>query len=234
MNGIKTTLVFLGGAVVGATTGYLVTKKILDARYDALMQEEIRKTKDFLEYGRPTIVNTEKEYATPEEAVQALLVKPYQPSDDPRPTVEEVLAEVRNVNKNVFDDEPSEDEYDVDDSAYGIPDFVYDDEVKKRSALLPYVITDEEFAEGDPRHESFSLTWYAKDEVLADDNDEIVDDVAGAVGQENLLRFGHGSNDDRIVYIRNEKRRVDFEIAKHDGSYAEVVGLEDYNRKGRG
>ena len=230
---LKAALVFLGGAAVGASTSYVITKRILDTKYDELMKIELRNMKEHLERPRAIIVNSDKPYATPQAAVDAL-VEPYQPSTDPRPSVEEVLAEVKNSDKNVFDDEPDADEYMKDDSAYGIPDFIYEDEVKKRSSLLPYVITDDEFAEGHPKHEQFSLTWYEGDKILSDDKDEPIDDVNGAVGTENLLKFGHGSNDSRIVYVRNEQRRIDFEIAKHDGTFAEVVGLEDFNRKGRG
>lgn len=231
---LKAALVFLGGAAVGASASFAITKKILDAKYDELMRIEIEKTKKHYK-GRSAalIVNSDKPFATPEDAVTALL-EPYQPTD-PRPRVEDVVNQVVSEDRNVFADEPDADEYDQGtDAAYGIPDFIYEEEVKKRSSPLPYVITDEEFAEGHPGHESYSLTWYAGDNVLADDKDEPVDDVNGAVGRENLLRFGHGSNDSRIVYVRNEKRRIDFEIAQHDGSFADVIGLDEYNRTGRG
>lgn len=231
---LKAALVFLGGAAVGAAASFTITKKILEKKYENELVEELEKTRAYYSNrDKPIIVNHPNTFATPEDAVNALL-EPYKGSDDPRPTVEEVLAEVRNADKNVFDDEPGPDEYLKDDSEYGIPDFVYEDEVKKRSPLLPYVITDEEFNEGHPAHEQFSLTYYEGDKVLADDRDEPVEDIEGAVGRENLLKFGHGSNDSRIVYVRNEKRRIDFEIAQHDGAFADVIGLGDYNRKGRG
>ena len=227
----------VAGAAIGAAVSFVVTKKVLGAKYDTLLQEEIRKTKEHYERRQEqdaALIFPPQLFEGPQSAVDAL-IGTYSPTNDPRPTVEEILAEVKNSDKNVFDDEPSPDEYDQgNDDAYGIPDFIYADEVAKRSPLLPYVITDEEFAEGKEGHESFSLTWYAGDSVLADDKQEIVDDVHGAVGNENLLRFGHGSNDSRIVYVRNDKRRCDFEIGLHDGNFAEVVGLEDYNRKGRG
>ena len=236
----KQTIAFGAGLVVGAAVGYFGTKRMLERQFDAELDEQVVNIKEHYERrAEAVVIGNEQPFPTPEDAVKAL-IEPYEASAqrapyDPRPSVETVIGEVKTTDRNVFDDEPEEDEYDQgDDSAYGIPDFIYEEEVKKRSSLLPYVITDEEFAEGHPGHEQFSLTYYEEDKVLADDQDEVVSDINNTVGVENLLKFGHGSNDSRIVYIRNEKRKVDFEVAQHDGSFAEIIGLSEHNRTGRG
>lgn len=233
----KQALAFLGGAAVGATAAFLITKKVLEKKFDNELTEQVALAKEhYSKRSSAVIINTEQPYASPDEAAEALL-QPYLPTmaDDPRPSVDEVVKDIQSMDRNLFEDEPDQDEYDTsDDAAYGIPDFIYEDEVKKRTALLPYVITDEEFAEGHPGHEQFSLTYYEGDKVLADDKDEVVSDIINTVGQENLLKFGHGSNDSRIVYIRNEKRHVDFEVIQHDGNYADMIGLTEHNRTGRG
>lgn len=233
---LKLALAGLAGAAVGATASFVVVKKILEKKYEQELIDEMAKAREHYEKrSAAVIVNHEQPFATPDEAVAAL-IQPYQdtPVGDPRPNVSEVIKEIQAADRNVFEDEPPVDEYDTGtDAAWAIPDFVYEEEVKKRSSLAPYIITDEEFNESD-EHEKFSLTYYEGDKVLADDHDEPVDDIEGSVGRENLLRFGHGSNDSRIVYVRNEKRKVDFEIAQHDGSFAEIIGLEEFNRKGRG
>ena len=41
------------------------------------------------------------------------------------------------------------------------------------------------------------------------------------IGLGNLGRWGHGSNDENIVYIRNLHLSLDFEVVRDRGSYAE-------------
>lgn len=227
-------LAFLGGAAVGAGVSYYVTRRVLEKKFEDELVAEMEKAKEHYEKRQAAvIINSDKPFDTPAEAAQALL--DYQPTPDPRPRVEDVVKEIKESQRNVFEDQPEPDEYDQgNDSAWAIPDFVLEDEIAKRTPLLPYVITDEEFAEGFPRHEQFSLTYYEGDKVLVDSDDDPVDDIEGSVGRENLLRFGHGSNDSRIVYVRNEKRHADYEVVQHDGTFAEVIGFGEHNRTGRG
>jgi hypothetical protein len=63
---------------------------------------------------------------------------------------------------------------------------------------------------------------------LTDEVDTIVPDVDATVGVENMLRFGHGSGDPNVVYIRNPKLEADFEVTRSAGKYAkEVLGYDD-------
>ena len=61
----------------------------------------------------------------------------------------------------------------------------------------PYVISPEEFGEYE-EYEKISLTYYG-DQVLADENDELVEDVEGAVGFESLTHFGEYEDDSVFV-----------------------------------
>jgi hypothetical protein len=88
----------------------------------------------------------------------------------------------------------------------------------------PYVIPYETvFHELDDGYEDVTLTWYEEDGVLIDSRDEAIPDVEGIVGEANLQKFGHGSRDPNIVYIRNEELQTDFEIVRDSGSYVEKV-----------
>jgi hypothetical protein len=90
----------------------------------------------------------------------------------------------------------------------------------------PYIISHDEFMENSFQHDQNSITWYAGDETLADERDAMVEDVARLVGGVENLRFGHGSRDSKIVYIRNEALEMDLEIAQSMGEYSkEVMGL---------
>lgn len=99
-------------------------------------------------------------------------------------------------------------------------------EEARRNPAFPYVITHDEFMENNYEHPQHSLTYYAGDDVLVDERDEMIDDIESLIGTDNLTRFGSGSRDPNIVYIRNEKREADFEVALSKGKFSEeVMGL---------
>lgn len=102
-----------------------------------------------------------------------------------------------------------------------VTDHLPQEMIDVRDEATPYIITAEEYSEGESNGETF--TYYAGDSVLADENQDPVDDIRGTVGAEALDHFGLGSGDSRIVYVRNERIGIDFEIILHDGSYGEVV-----------
>lgn len=90
----------------------------------------------------------------------------------------------------------------------------------------PYVIEPEQFGEFD-NYDQISLTYYA-DGALADDNDQLVEDVVGTVGPEALNHFGEF--DDDSVFVRNERLRVDYEILRDLRSYDDVLESKPYLR----
>lgn len=83
----------------------------------------------------------------------------------------------------------------------------------------PYVIMPEEFGERD--YETVSLVYYAGDEILADDDMNIVEDVEAMVGVESLTHFGEYEDDS--VFVRNEKTETDYEILLDAQAYSDVV-----------
>ena len=94
-------------------------------------------------------------------------------------------------------------------------------EEKKGEAFVekPYVISPEEFGEFE-EYEKISLTYYA-DEVLADENDEEVDDVEEIVGKGSLNHFGEYEDDS--VFVRNDRLKCDYEILLDQRNYSDVV-----------
>ena len=94
-------------------------------------------------------------------------------------------------------------------------------EEKKREAFVekPYIILPEEFGEFE-EYEKISLTYYA-DQVLADENDEEVDDVDEIVGKDSLTHFGEYEDDS--VFVRNDRLKCDYEILLDQRNYSDVV-----------
>lgn len=106
-------------------------------------------------------------------------------------------------------------------------DWDYDDEVKRRNPLQPYVIhRDEFFAEqmGVENYIQSQLTFYEGDEVLIDEDSKPMYNHEMIIGP---LQWGHGSDDPNVFYARNMARQMEYEIIRDPGHYrVEVLGLE--------
>ena len=85
----------------------------------------------------------------------------------------------------------------------------------------PYVIAPNEFDEFD-EYETGELTYYA-DGILADDGDDIIDDIESIVGEDSLLHFGEYEDDPDTVYVRNDRLKTDYEITRDERRYADVM-----------
>lgn len=83
----------------------------------------------------------------------------------------------------------------------------------------PYVIAPEQFMEKED-YDHVTLTYYA-DQVLADENDEMIEDVEGTVGFESLNHFGEYEDDS--VFVRNDARKIEYEILLDERTYADVA-----------
>lgn len=82
-----------------------------------------------------------------------------------------------------------------------------------------YVITPEEFGEFD-EYEKISLTYY-DDQILADENDDIVEDIEETIGIDSLTHFGEYEDDS--VFVRNDIRKCDYEILLDHRNYSDVI-----------
>lgn len=226
----------------GAAIGYYIGVKRTTLKYEDILRDEIQAAKDF--YG----ALRKDEFPTPGEAVEALhpgeavhSLKSYRegdrveydrisPSDEARVDAEkvqltsttltetprgaEIVEETVEAKRNVFTrDAPREWDYNA--------------EILERTPEKPYVIHFDEFTANEEGHDQDTLTYFAEDDTLVDKRDRIIDDTEYTVGDDNMLRFGHGSNDPNIVYVRNEKIDMDFEIIRSNGSYSkDVLGIE--------
>jgi hypothetical protein len=85
----------------------------------------------------------------------------------------------------------------------------------------PRVILPREFEE-DPDYDVINLNYYA-DGVLADDMDEIVEDIEHTVG-DFKEHFGEYEND--TVYVRNDELRCYYEICADDRNYYDVAATD--------
>lgn len=97
-----------------------------------------------------------------------------------------------------------------------IPDDSIGKEVKGVSK--PYVIPPADFDTEDD-YDVISLTYYA-DGVLADEQNNPIEDVDRLVGRDSLTHFGEYEED--AVHVRNDEMRCDFEILRDLSKYSDV------------
>lgn len=92
-----------------------------------------------------------------------------------------------------------------------------------RNPDYPYVIPIGEWMDGAMGYRQVTVTFWQGDNTLADERDQVIQDVEGTVGTKNMDRFGQDSEDENMVFIRNEKERIDYEVIQDLRSYNEVV-----------
>lgn len=205
-----------------AAMGYLLAVKQLEKQYAEIATAEIDEAKRF--YG--TLYKKEE---TPEQAVERLLTSSY----DKEAAVEALRTyQGRNESTEAEATEPDIAEEQSEPMVNNI--FVdnkplvegeWDQEVEQsmRTVGEPYVISHEEFLEAESGYEQTTVTYYEDDETLADERDKVIEDVERTVGEDNLQKFGHGSNDSNVVYVRNDRIELDFEVIRSYKSFAEEV-----------
>lgn len=238
-NPVTLALVGAAGLAVGGAGGYFLTKRLLRKYYSDLAEVEIAQAKEF--YAGVYKTDADGAVLTPQEvlsqrhgaAAAADALRTY----SGRQVTQEILekdemataldeqdeAAVIRLEERARHEEPRATPSEM-RNVFIDPSFDYEEEKKLRSRERPYIITHDEYFDKDVSFEDQTLTYYEDDDTLVDEKDKPVDDL-DLVGEDHLARFGHGSRDRNIVYVRNEKLEMDFEIVLAKGSYLEALGL---------
>lgn len=209
------------GLLIGAATTYLTTREVLKKKYENIANEEIESVK----------ATYSKRAKTTTESKKPTLTSPLDIVKDEYHTK---IAELGYIHRDEINALPDKVQYvsvdvlTVEERSGEWPGSEIDVLVLERTDEVPYLITTDEFLdELQVEHEKFSLTWYT-DDILADDRDQVVEDVAGMVGRHNLECFGQGSDGPNTIYVRNIRLKTDFEVSKDMVSYIDAVsGLDD-------
>lgn len=115
--------------------------------------------------------------------------------------------------------EPSASETDTAKDISDVQRIIEQEEYVRKPREDPYIIYPEEFG-AVPGYETVSLNYFS-DNVLADEDDVIVDDIDNTVGVHSLNHFGEYADDS--VYVRNERKKCDYEILRDVRRYADVI-----------
>lgn len=103
-----------------------------------------------------------------------------------------------------------------------VPTWDYASELSKRDPSKPYIIHQDEYKNSEKGFNHVAYTYYAVDDVLVDEDDTPIPHADIVVGQDNL-RFGHGTDDVDVVFVRNEHMELEMEICRTHQSYEEEV-----------
>lgn len=181
----------------GAAVGVAATWKFFKTKYEQIAQEEIDSVK--------AVYCPQNEEA--DDDTETTIENGYVPAEVDLNTYADTLrsqgyTDYANANNGIVPTRPVEEVDDVE---------------------RPYVIHPNEFGEIDG-YNIVSLLYF-KDEVLTDDQYEPIEDADDAVGLESLETFGQYEPDS--VFVRNDKRKTDFEILLDPRNFCDLLDPED-------
>ena len=180
--------------VLGAAVGSVVTWQYTKKKYEQIAQEEIDSVKEIFSR-RESAADVEITAPKPQTAK---IGKP-----EEKPDITEYAARLERDGYTNYSNVGAEQKK----------------EEQETMEIKPYVISPEEFGEFED-YERISLSYYA-DQVLADEDDEKVDDVDNVVGLESLTHFGEFEDDS--VFVRNDRLKCDYEILLDQRTYSDVM-----------
>ena len=193
-------IMFATGAVIGS----LATWKYAKTKYERIAQEEI-----------DSVRNVFRERAAIKSRMEEDRHEDYA-SDELKGNEDELYYRVTDTEKHEYMDAASRYMSTADGS-------IVENERKEGGTYMatkPYVISPDDFGELDG-YETTTLTYYA-DGVLEDDYYIVIDEeeVDAMVGMDSFNHFGEYEQD--TVFVRNEKRKTDFEIQRDLRKYSET------------
>jgi hypothetical protein len=156
--------------------------------------------------------------------------KVYKGEHSPYYTKPEVLEDI-DVVQVAYNEIMTDGSVEVVRSAIGVPYEVADGswnwerELNERANKVLYVICQEEFFADDQGYRQATINWYEADRMVTDSLEEPIYNWSSIIGTE--LPFGHGTDDENTLYIRNESLRMEWEILRNQGhSDVDLDGLE--------
>lgn len=181
----------------GAAIGSLVTWKVVKAKYERIAQEEIDSVKEtWSRMVREESESYEADEGSEEDDSEEndVVMVEYDP-------VKHEYHKLTTKYSGAGEDAENGEEGEGDDVPY---------------VDGPYVITPDDFADGNYDHEAISLTYFA-DGILANDWFETFD-IEETIGEKALEQF-----DDDVVHVRNKRLLADYEVVRDPRNYADVV-----------
>ena len=196
---MKNFFTFVTGLVIGSVVTYVIVKD----KFEKIAQEEIDSVKEV--FGRRVEKKVEKIAKKEVEKIR----KEYNEYDN-------LTKNYTSYSKNETEENVEEDE----EVCENDEDRVELDEIERASDYdRPYIIEPQEFGALDGY--SLITLYHYSDNVLADDCDELVEDLDDVVGEDYASHFGEYEDD--CVYVRNDRLKADYEICRDLRKYSDVA-----------
>jgi hypothetical protein len=279
---VRDVALVVGGICIGSGTTYILTKRHLEQKWIAIVEEEVAKTENHFRiirkmdesdiargYSEQEVIEAVggntlplpgdddidlEENATvfqeaieafdrysgaeePDEGVVEALTMdtstgPYwgvqkrvdidETVDKGRLTVENIIANASiKLSEEMDTEEDEEQSHNIfeEDEADRVPE-------RKPNSDAPYVVSIDQHFEDDNGYEKITVTYYEADDVLSDERDQMVNNFERIIGPDFTQHWGAASKDPNIVYIRNDKLEVDYEVIRDKRSYhVHVLGI---------
>ena len=196
----------------GAAIGSLVTWKTIKTKYERLAQEEIDSVKE--EFSRLSKIRKESNNRQNEdEDTEAGAIEWNDTDQDDLVEYSNITAQYRSSS----DDDETDEE--GDEWSEGEVPYING----------PYVISPDDFSSSPPGYSAQPLDYFA-DGILAD-GWGVKLDIEETIGEESLEHFGEYADD--LLYVRNERKEIDYEVTKDPRTYAEAVQTNPNSYYGR-
>lgn len=195
----KTVIGFLVGLVIGSVLTYHGLKNKVEAEID----EEVNKVKEFY---KDQLEKQQAEYFEKEEYLKSKAAV----AEDKGSVVSKIIN-LKNVEKF---EEKQNDEDGSEETTTGAFE-IFEDNIIAQDK--PFVIEEDRVGEY-ISYDLISLIYFS-DGVLTDDWEVPVENPDETVGKEYVEYFETGED---VVYVRNDKLKCDFEIARDLRTYEEV------------
>lgn len=210
-------LKILLGALVGAGAGYFVggvIVEIINIKQSPEYNEDYHDSDEYPQYeeedneGEPEVMN--------KNALKTKRVKNYTQyfKNQNRPDLAALAAKYNGEEPEPLSGDEEKDKEMVLEE---IAEFAtIEDEAKQTD---PSIISMSEFANAGDEYECLTLNYY-DDDVVTDENDEPISRPEQILGEEALVSFGELSDDEDVVYVRNEKKKAMYEVVRTNKEYA--------------
>ena len=190
---------FMAGATVGAVGAWFYCKRY----YEQIAQEEIDSVKAAFAERKPEKLSNNRSNIEAEDNKQKADMAKLKPD---LVNYAAKLQEEGYTNYSAHSEKSTKN--------------VYVEKEGKSMVDKPYVISPED--SGEDAYTQINLTYYA-DGVLADDEDDILEDIDGTVGLDFASHFGEYEDD--TVFIRNDRLKCEYEIQRDNRTYEDVTGI---------
>lgn len=223
---MNTILKVAGGFVLGAAVGSLVTYFIVRDGFQASADEQIENMRQYYIKNPPKerkIKEPEKPEGSIYENLSPILNrKPDEAGREYEKQAQKYMSHYTNPDMEDLISRIGENDLDEDGNAVEI-EFSEEDARKK-----PYLIPEESYMRTYPGlFDSEALEFWVSDNVLRiADSDEVVD-IDSTIGYDAINALLDPERKSDVVYARNEKLKMEYEIERMDGDYFELFDGSD-------